>query len=195
MDSSYIEVELKPAIFFDRDGVLNEDRGYVGKWEDFVFAKDILKALQKLQSLNYKFIIVTNQSGIARGYYTEEDYQKLTIKYTSYLKQNGIYFDGIYHCPHHPIFNLNCDCRKPKPGMIKRAARELKIDLSKSIMIGDNVSDMISGLNAGINNLFLINNSNEINLNHASKKINYSKNLLDCADKIISMSEIRSHKS
>ena len=195
MNSSFIKVKLTPAIFFDRDGVLNEDKGYVGRWEDFVFAKDSLKALQKLQSLNYKFVIVTNQSGIARGYYTEDDYQKLTIKYTSYLKQNGVNFDGIYHCPHHPIFNLDCDCRKPKPGMINRAARELKIDLSKSIMIGDNDTDMMSGFNAGINSLFLINNSKEINLNHASKKINYSKNLLDCADKILRMRKIRSYKN
>jgi D-glycero-D-manno-heptose 1,7-bisphosphate phosphatase len=195
MNSSFIKVKLKPAIFFDRDGVLNEDKGYVGKWEDFVFAKDAVKALQKLQSLNYKFVIVTNQSGIARGYYSEDDYQKLTIKYTSYLKQNGVYFDGIYHCPHHPIFNLDCDCRKPKPGMIKRAAKDLKIDLSKSIMIGDNDTDMMSGFNAGINSLFLINNSQEINLNHPSKKIYYAKDLLDCADKILNMIKIRSNKS
>jgi D-glycero-D-manno-heptose 1,7-bisphosphate phosphatase len=149
---------LRKAAFIDRDGVINVDSGYVGRWEDFRFAPDAIPMLQRLADEGHLLVVITNQSGIARGYFTEADYQLLTDRYLEALAAQGIRVAAVYHCPHHPQgtvaqFTRSCDCRKPAPGMILRAIRELGIDPAASILIGDSERDIEAGRAAGIGRL------------------------------------------
>ena len=138
------------AAFLDRDGVINEDFGYVGKIEDFKFKEGIFELLKLLQNLGFTLFVVTNQSGIARGYYTKEDFYSLTEWMKEELKKEGIEIKDVRFCPHHPDITGECECRKPKPGMILDLAEEYNIDLKNSIMIGDSQSDMDACENAGV---------------------------------------------
>jgi len=145
---------LNKAIFLDRDGVINVDKGYVHKIEEFEFVTGAIKALKYFQSLEYMLIIVTNQSGIGRGYYTLNEFKKLTNWMINRLKYDGIEIKEVYFCPHSP--ESKCECRKPNPGMIKKAAIDFNIDLKKSWMIGDKKSDIDAAKKAGIENTILI---------------------------------------
>ena len=120
----------KKAIFLDRDGVINKEVNYLFKIEDFEFIDGIFDACLYFQNLGYAIIIVTNQSGIARKYYTENDYQIVTKWMLRQFEDNGIEILNVFHCPHGP--ESTCECRKPKPGMLLRAAHELDIKLKKS---------------------------------------------------------------
>ena len=138
---------LKKAVFLDRDGVINKDTGYVYRWSDFEFLNGAIDGMQILQNAGYTLVIVTNQSGLARGYYTTDDYELLCSKLLSHLKHRGVIVAGIFHCPHHPngiveSLTINCDCRKPKKGLLDQAAKSLDIDLSKSLLIGDKETDI-----------------------------------------------------
>ena len=168
------------AAFIDRDGVINEDYGYVHSWENFRFKKNLKKGLLILQNLGYKLIIITNQSGIGRGYYSNSDYKKLTIRYLSELRKHKIIIDAVYHCPHDPTkFDKYsfCNCRKPNPGMIIEAIRSFNIDPKKSIIIGDKISDIQAGLRGGIQQRYFINQSNK-----SDDLISHTfKSLFDCA--------------
>jgi len=147
---------MNPALFLDRDGVINEEINYLYKIEDFVFIPEIFNICNFYQQNGYKIIVITNQAGIARGLYTEEDLSVLNNWMTEQFSKKGINIDKIYHCPHHPDFTGYCECRKPNPGMIFKAAEELNIDIRRSVLIGDKDSDFKAGINAGIPNLFHI---------------------------------------
>lgn len=137
------------AVFLDRDGTINKnDPPYVHKIKDFKFLPKSIQALKKLSKSEYKIIVITNQSGIGRGYYTENDFKKLNKWFLNFLKNKDIRIDGVYYCPHKP--EDNCNCRKPKPGLILRAAKDFKINLSKSWLIGDDERDVILGRNLNI---------------------------------------------
>ena len=156
------------AIFLDRDGTINVDHGYVHKIDDFQFIEGVGKALKQLQDKGYLLVLVTNQSGIARGYFSEAQFHQLTEWMDWSLDEDyGVVLDGIYYCPHHPEakleeFKQDCDCRKPKPGMLLQAIEELKIDPSRSIMIGDKVDDLLAGKGAKINTNILVRTGKEI---------------------------------
>lgn len=157
----------KRAIFLDRDGVINVDNGYVSVVDDFEFIEGVIEALQKLKEKGYLLVIITNQSGIARGYFSEEQFNTLTEWMDWSLADRGVDLDGIYYCPHHAKhgigeYKIDCDCRKPKAGMINEAVKELDIDLSQSILIGDKVSDIQAGIAAGINNNYLVRTGKEM---------------------------------
>jgi len=147
------------ASFLDRDGVINKDFGYVGKVEDFEFQDGIFELLHLLQDLGFLLFIVTNQSGIARGYYTEKDFYKLSDWMKNELKKKGIKIKDIAFCPHYPDITGECDCRKPKAGMILDLARTYNIDLKNSIMIGDKETDMEAAIKSGIKKRYLVKNS------------------------------------
>ncbi len=153
---------MQRACFLDRDGVINVDEGYVGTIERFHFIPGIFEALQKLQQRGFKLIVVTNQSGIARGYYSHEEYERLTRYMLEKFAKRGIEIMAVYHCPHHP--DENCDCRKPKPGMIVRAAREHNIDLASSWLVGDTMKDIEAAQRAGIKNMVLLDNKRLIDV-------------------------------
>ena len=139
------------AVFLDRDGVINIDHGYVYKIEDFEFVDGIFDELKSYKKEGYIFIVVTNQSGIGRGYYSEEDFLKLTDYMISEFEKEGIEIKKVYHCPHAP--EENCECRKPKPAMLLKAKKEFGIDMKSSVMIGDKKSDMEAGESAGVGKL------------------------------------------
>src|SRR3989344_2891245 len=138
------------AVFLDRDGTINIDTGYTYKVEDLRLEQKAIQGLKIMQNLGYLLVIVTGQSGIGRGFYTEQDYQRFMEKLSSMLEENGIKIVRDYFCPHHPTegigkYKLDCQCRKPKPRLLEKAAKELKIDLSESWVIGDKTDDIEMG--------------------------------------------------
>ncbi len=128
------------AIFLDRDGVINVDKGYVCKIDDFEFTEGVFEALREFQKRGFLLIVVTNQSGIGRGLYSSEDFKTLTAWKLDELKKRDIFIDEIYHCHHDP--DSGCECRKPAPGMLLKAKEKFNIDMQNSWMIGDKKSDI-----------------------------------------------------
>ena len=146
---------LRPAAFLDRDGVINVDRGYVFRRGDFEFVPGVLEGARRLSELGYALVVVTNQSGIGRGLYTEDDFHGLTRWMAESFAAAGAPIAGVYFCPHHPTeasgaFRRDCECRKPAPGMLTRAAQELALDLPASVMFGDRASDLQAAAAAGV---------------------------------------------
>ncbi len=149
---------MNKALFLDRDGVINIDSGYVYKIEDFIFCDGVFEALRHFQNLGYLIIIITNQSGIGRGYYKKEDFVNLTNYMLDEFKKKNIHVKKVFFCPHAP--EEKCTCRKPKPKMILDAIKEFDIDTKNSIMVGDKLSDVEAGASAGVGKLFLIGKEN-----------------------------------
>jgi D-glycero-D-manno-heptose 1,7-bisphosphate phosphatase len=154
------------ALFLDRDGVINEDHGYVHKSENFDFIPGIFDLVKFANAQNFKVIVVTNQAGIGRGYYTELEFQSLTEWMCSQFEKQGGKIDAVYFSPFHPEYGLgkykvDSECRKPAPGMFFKAQKDFDIDMSRSILLGDKLSDMSAGAAAGVANLFFLNGSSE----------------------------------
>ncbi|UCX04200.1 D-glycero-beta-D-manno-heptose 1,7-bisphosphate 7-phosphatase [Shewanella glacialimarina] len=158
---------MNKAVFLDRDGVINKDHGYVYQTDDFEYIEGVFDACLALKKMGYKLVVVTNQSGIARGMYSEDDFHFLTEWMDWNFADKGIELDGIYYCPHHPEKGLgeykqDCDCRKPKPGMMLEAAKFLKLDLANSIMVGDKADDIRAAKAAGIGHSILVRSGKKV---------------------------------
>ena len=143
------------ALFLDRDGVINVGGEYVHSREAFQFQNGIFELCRAAQGLGYLLVVVTNQAGIARGYYTETEFLELTNWMTEQFANQQIHIARVYYCPYHPIHGIgqyrrDSPDRKPKPGMLLRARQELNLDLTSSVLIGDNVSDIQAGKVAGV---------------------------------------------
>ncbi|MFB5173507.1 D-glycero-beta-D-manno-heptose 1,7-bisphosphate 7-phosphatase [Erwinia amylovora] len=150
-----------PAIFLDRDGTINVDHGYVFEIDNFEFIDGVIDAMRELKQMGFALVLVTNQSGIARGMFSEEQFMQLTEWMDWSLADRDVDLDGIYFCPHHPeavveALRQSCDCRKPQPGMLLTAQQELHIDMSASYMVGDKIEDMQAALAAGIGKKVLV---------------------------------------
>ena len=141
---------MRKALFLDRDGVVNVEKNYLHKIEDFELVDGIVEVCRAYAQKGYRIIIVTNQSGIARGYYSEEDFQVLSRWMVGHLGEMGVEIAKIYHCPHHEEISGTCMCRKPEPGMFLEAQREFGIDMAASVMIGDNERDIEAAQRAGV---------------------------------------------
>jgi D-glycero-D-manno-heptose 1,7-bisphosphate phosphatase len=152
---------LRRAVFLDRDGVLNQDTGYVRRIEEFVFLDGVFEALWEIQRRGYLLLVVTNQSGIDRGFYTDEDFQRVNAWMLQQLASNDIIVKGVYYCPHVP--EAGCACRKPAPGLILRAQREHHVDLPGSWLVGDKSSDIEAARRAGVGHTLLIRSAYEVN--------------------------------
>lgn len=157
--------QKQKAIFLDRDGVINKHIGFLRKSEEFELVPGAIEGIKAINKSGYLAIVVTNQPVIARGECTFEELQKIHDKMETELGKEGAFLDAIYICPHHkdkgfegerPDYKFDCDCRKPKPGLLLQAAKDFNIDLSQSYMIGDNVTDVESGKNAGCKESYLI---------------------------------------
>jgi D-glycero-D-manno-heptose 1,7-bisphosphate phosphatase len=147
-------VAARPAVFIDRDGTLTEEVGYVNHPQRLRLLPRSAEAIRLLNDAGVPAVVVTNQAGIARGYFTQEILDAVNGALVEQLKQAGAHLDGIYVCPHHPTegappFRVACECRKPKPGLLLRAAGDLGLDLAASTMIGDKPSDLVPGREVG----------------------------------------------
>lgn len=150
-----------PAIFLDRDGTINVDHGYVHEIDQFQFIDGVIDAMRELKSMGFALVLITNQSGMARGKFTEDQFMQLTEWMDWSLADRGVDLDGIYFCPHHPEgseeeYRQTCDCRKPQPGMFKSAQEHLHIDMASSYMVGDKVEDMQAAAAAGVGTKVLV---------------------------------------
>jgi len=142
------------AVFLDRDGTIMEDSNYVGDVERVLVIPSAAAALRRLQEAGYKLFIITNQSGVGRGYFTREAVESIHAHLDEYFGKHDVHFDRYYVCPHHP--EDNCDCRKPKPKFLRDAAREYGLDLSRCFMVGDRTSDIQAGVNAGVSTVLVL---------------------------------------
>ena len=150
-----------PALFLDRDGVINREVGYLHDPADVVFVEGIFSLCRAARRLGYKLVVITNQSGIARGLYTEAQFQHLMTWMRAEFQQQGITLDAVYHCPFHPVhgvgeYKREHEDRKPGPGMLLRAQRDLDLDLARSVLVGDRHSDIAAAHAAGLRHAFLI---------------------------------------
>lgn len=168
---------MHPTIFLDRDGVINENRpSYIRSWADVVIYPQALEALAKASSIPYKFVIVTNQSAVGRGIISLEQAQEINTKLLNIIRQAGGRIDGIFMCPHAP--HENCDCRKPQPGLLFQAAEKLSLDLSRSMLIGDALSDLLAGQAAGLPNTILVRTGRGVSQDKLPKPDNLKPYLL-----------------
>ena len=158
------------TIFLDRDGVVNKEVGYLHKIKDFKFIEGIFEACIYFQKLDYQIIIVSNQSGIDRGYFSEDSYKKLTKWMINQFIEKNIFILDTFYCPHGP--DSNCRCRKPMPGMLLEAQKKYRIDMANSWLIGDKEEDIIAAHNSGINNTIIVNSGHKFDeLNSKAKYI------------------------
>lgn len=183
------------AIFLDRDGTINVEKHYLYQVEEFEFLPGIIEGLKMLQDAGYILIVITNQSGIGRGYYTEEDFNKLNNWMLDTLELKGVHISKVYYCPHLSDaiidkYRVKCDCRKPRLGLFYQAVKDFNIDLSLSYSIGDKLRDcaickfsMCKGYLIGDNEL--LTQINDVKMGKV-KNVNYLKSLIDVATQIIS---------
>ena len=165
----------RPALFLDRDGVINIDRNYVYTRENFEFVDGIFELCREAKRLGYHVFVITNQAGIARGYYTEEDFRVLTEWMRNVFILEGCEISMVYYSPYHPEHGLgkykcDTDCRKPKPGMILRASDDFCVDIGGSLLIGDKASDIEAGVAAGIGRNLLFSPAPAVELEEKSGK-------------------------
>jgi D-glycero-D-manno-heptose 1,7-bisphosphate phosphatase len=161
--------DLKRALFLDRDGVVNVEKDYVYKIEDFEFIDGIFELCNYYQNLGFLIFIITNQSGISRGFYSEEDFSLTTSWMIGEFAKNGVLITKVYHCPHHPEISGDCSCRKPHVGMLLQAQKEFDIDLKNSVLVGDKERDIEAGLNAGLQETYFFDESHQVINSKATK--------------------------
>ena len=160
---------LKKALFLDRDGVINVDHDYVHKAEEFEFIDGIFELCKYYQNLGFMIFVITNQSGISRGYYSEDDFSKLSSWMISEFARHSVDVKKVYHCPHHPDTSGECSCRKPHAGMLLDAKEEFDVDLENSVLVGDRERDIEAGIKAGLKETYLFDESNQVKSSKATK--------------------------
>ena len=160
-DTAEADMEGKQgAVFMDRDGTINEEVNYLSRMEQLRLYPQTVKAVRLINAAGMKAVVVTNQSGIARGYFTEDFVRRVHDRINELLASGGARIDGFYVCPHHPvygdgIYKQECSCRKPKPGMLLQAAEELNIDLTRSYIVGDMLKDIETGKKVGVKGILV----------------------------------------
>jgi len=161
MENVFERKTVRKAVFLDRDGTLNVEKDYLHRIEDFEFIPGAPEAIKKLKDAGFLVIVITNQSGVGRGYYTLQDVDRLHEHIQKKLSEAGTAIDAFYVCPHHPTegvseYKKDCDCRKGKPGMLLQAAQDFNIDLSRSYMVGDKEADIEAGEKAGCRSIMVL---------------------------------------
>lgn len=176
----------RPAAFIDRDGVINAELEYVHRIQDFHLLPAAVPGLQRLAAGGYALVVVTNQAGIAKGRYDEPAFQALTLHMRGLLAAQGIELAGVYHCPHHPqgrvaAYTFDCECRKPRPGMLLAASRELGLDLGRSVLVGDKTSDTQAGRAAGVRFTVLVESGHALPVDALDHADHRCRDLLEAA--------------
>ena len=187
------------AVFIDRDGTISEEVGYVNhvsRYRVFPFAA---AAIRRLNEAGWLAVLVTNQAGVARGYFEEHLIREVHGVLAAELEKGGARLDAVYYCPHHPTlgeppYRLDCDCRKPRPGLIRRAAEDLGLDLRRCWMVGDRYSDAELARNAGVRSAFVLTGYGRGELEHQSRNWKHepdlvAENLLEAVEKIVEESD------
>ena len=159
-----MEKKLSPAIILDRDGTLHRDKEYLIRFEDFEPLPGIEEALRMLQDKGFRLFVASNQSGVARGFFSEQDVTALNLKIQEYFRSHGVEIEDWVFCPHHaqgtvPAYTKDCECRKPKPGLLLDLAKRHDLDLINSYMVGDNIRDAEAGIAAGATGVLIRTNS------------------------------------
>lgn len=181
---------MNKAVFLDRDGTINREKEYLWRIEDFEFLPGAVEGMKMLKAEGFMLIIITNQSGVARGYYTEDDIERLHTWMKQELSAQGINLDAIYYCPHHPKgcqerYRRECECRKPKTGLFLRAAMEFDIDFSQSYAIGDKLRDCAICKATKCRGFLIGENETPERISAvkcgAVQRVSYAKDLLSCA--------------
>lgn len=157
------------AVFIDRDGTINVNYGYIDSPDDFKIYPGVMNGIKLLKENGYKIIVVTNQSGIGRGYFGKEKLDKIHRKMDNELLKNGTAVDAIYYCPHHP--DDNCNCRKPKTGLFEKAVKDLDINITESFIIGDRMLDMEAGYKIGCKTVLVPENKEKISIEMKESKV------------------------
>jgi len=171
---------MNKALFLDRDGVINKEKNYLYKIDDFEFIDGVFETCRYFQEIGYLIFVITNQAGIARAKYTENDFNILNKWMIEKFSKENIKIIEVYHCPHHPDYSKECDCRKPKPKMILDAKKKFNIDLKKSILVGDKNTDIEAGINASVGTNYLVSTGHKISENKFNVKI--LNNLIELKD-------------
>jgi len=188
---------MNKAVFLDRDGVITQEPPYYAhKIDQLELIPKSAEAIRLLNKNGFKVIVVSNQSGVARGYYQEKDIKIYNDEMKKKLEEKDAYIDAIYYCPHYPEvtikeYRIDCDCRKPKPGMLKRAKKDLDLDLKCSFLIGDKITDIEAGYRAGCKTILVLTGQGNGELKKISEmdiKPNYISNDLYTAVQIINKS-------
>ncbi len=180
----------RKAAFIDRDGVLNEERAFVHRGEDFEFVPGAVEALVALKQAGFALVVVTNQSGIARGLYPESDYHALTAHMRERLRSAGVELDAVEYCPHLPDaplerYRVECECRKPRPGMLRKAIAALDLDPGASFLVGDRLSDVEAGRAAGIGRCYLVRTGNALPEDALANADGVFESLGECAAQVL----------
>ena len=178
----------KFAVFLDRDGTINEDTGYIDSPEKLVIIRGASDAIKKLNENEFGVIVISNQSGVGRGYFSKEAAEEVNKKLVKILNKGGAHIDGIYYCPHHP--DDNCDCRKPRTGLIEMAKGDLNLDIKKSYVVGDKVSDIELAMNAGAKAILVLTGRGTDERNRLIRQPHYiASNLKEAVEWIIKDSD------
>ena len=177
--------KMSPAIFLDRDGTINEERGYVSEPDEFEFLPHALEGMKRFRDMGYRLVIITNQGGIGLGYYTKNDFYRVNKKMLAEVSKAGILIDKIYFCPH--SLADNCPCRKPKTGLVMRAKEELNLDLKNSFFIGDSIWDIETGKNSGMRTIWIENDRTPEVKFWETKPDFIVKDLLEAAELILNL--------
>lgn len=176
------------ACFLDRDGVLNVELNYLCDPEKIVLENGVIEALKILQANGFKLLVVTNQAGVARGFFECKDVEQVHARMAEIFAENGVKIDRFYYCPHHEKITGKCECRKPLPGMLLQGANEFDIDFGQSFMVGDRLTDLQAGQSAGCCDSILVLSGygqNALKEYHGEKELHVADNLLDAVKKYI----------
>ena len=175
----------KPAVFLDRDGTINFDPGYLSSPADLKIFPAAIRGLKLLSEQGFPLFIVTNQSGLARGYFSENDLQDIHNRLLGELSRAGVKIEEIAVCPHHP--DAGCDCRKPSPLLVRRLAARYELDLSRSFFVGDKMADVLTGINAGCRTVLIASPDHRREAEGEDKPDYVAEDLEDAARWIISV--------
>jgi len=189
---------MNKAIFLDRDGTINYEKNYLGNIDGLRLFPNCAKAIKKANNALFKIVVISNQAGIARGYFTEKETEKINNEIIKRLKRNNAKIDGFYYCPHHyekgiGKYKIKCSCRKPGIGLVLQAQKDFNINLEKSYFIGDRLTDILAGINAGCKTILVLTGygKNELNLINENSKPDYIvKNLYEGINLVIKNEQI-----